>query len=67
MAANWIKVYTTSDFFKAELVKQVLIENEMEAILMNKKDSSYQFGEIQILVPELQFAQAIELITQNNL
>ena len=67
MDKPWIKIYTSSDFFKAEMVRQSLVENEIEAVLLNKKDSSYQFGEVQILVPEDQENLAKELITEYHL
>jgi hypothetical protein len=67
MDKNWIKIYASGDFFKAELIRQALEENDIEVVLMNKKDSSYQFGEVQLLVPESAFAQATEIIIQNNL
>ena len=67
MEKDWIKVYASSDFFKAEMLRQKLEENEIEVVLMNKKDSSYQFGEVQLFVAETNFAQATEIIIQNNL
>jgi hypothetical protein len=51
MENNWTKVYTTSDPVTAEIIKQGLIENDIAAVIMNKKDSSYQtFGTIEVLV-----------------
>lgn len=51
MENNWVKVYTTSDPVTAEIVKQGLIENDIAAIVMNKRDSSYlTFGVIEVLV-----------------
>lgn len=67
MDKNWIKVYGSADFFKSELVRQFLEEHDIEAIMMNKKDSSYQFGEVQILVPEPESSKAITLIKTNQL
>ena len=53
MENNWVKVYTTKDPITAEIIKQGLIENEIAAVLMNKKDSSYQvFGLVDVMVTE---------------
>lgn len=41
MNSNWVKVYTTSNQYEAEIIKQSLIENEIPAVVMNKQDSSY--------------------------
>jgi hypothetical protein len=51
MENNWVKVYTTENPVTAEIIKQGLIENDIAAVIMNKKDSSYQtFGVIEVLV-----------------
>ncbi|HEY0176469.1 MAG TPA: DUF2007 domain-containing protein [Pedobacter sp.] len=51
MDNNWTKVYTTENPVTAEIIKQGLIENDIAAVIMNKKDSSYQtFGIIEVLV-----------------
>lgn len=64
---QWQKVFSSTDFFQAELLKQLLVANDIEAVLLNKKDSSYQFGEAQVLVAESDRERAEALILQNNL
>lgn len=64
MEPSWQKVYSSNDQFKAELLKQVLVANQIEAVVLNQKDSSYQFGEVSILVPEADLATAKTLIHQ---
>ena len=44
MNNDWVKVYSTTDIFKAEIIKQMLLSNDIEAVVMNQKDSSYHFG-----------------------
>lgn len=66
MDKSWFKVYTSTDFLKAEMIRQLLIENTIDAVLMNKKDSSYHFGEVQIWVSEADSEAAIALITQHE-
>jgi len=59
MENNWVKVYTTEDPITAEIIKQGLIENDIAAVIMNKKDSSYQtFGVIEVLVSQKDFDAA---------
>ena len=51
MDYNWIKIYTSTDPFKIELLKGFLDQNNIVAMSINKKDSSYlAFGEIELLV-----------------
>lgn len=67
MESNWTKVYTTNDPVTAEIVKQGLIENDIAAIVMNKRDSSYQtFGIIEVLVNQKDFDRADAFINSSD-
>ena len=67
MNNEWIKIYTSNQFFKAELVKQVLIDHEIEAVIMNKQDSAYKFGYVEVHVHESNSQKALTIITENDL
>lgn len=67
MEAGWIKIYTSADFFKSELVRQVLIDHEMEAIIINKQGFPYQIGEVEVYIHEDNFQKALEIIIENEL
>ncbi len=43
-------IYSTNVEYLAELLKQVLNNNNIEAFIFNNKDSSYHFGEIEVYV-----------------
>ena len=67
MDYNWIKIYTSTDPFKIELLKGFLNENNIIAMSINKKDSSYlSFGEIELLVHEKDVMKAKILITKQE-
>lgn len=66
MTPIWTKIYTTSDPIKAELIKQLLEENDIEAVLLNKQDSSYLFGEVQVMVLESNSLKAQQIVINNN-
>ncbi|WP_353136746.1 DUF2007 domain-containing protein [Pseudopedobacter sp.] len=67
MSQTWVKIYTSQDFMKSEIVRQVLIDHEIEAVLMNKQDSSYKFGFVEVYIHPDNFDKAIEIIIQNEL
>jgi hypothetical protein len=49
--SNWSVVYTTNIPIQAEIVKQMLDSNGIEAAILNKQDSSYlTFGEVEVYV-----------------
>lgn len=67
MENNWTKVYTTENPVTAEIIKQGLIENDIAAVIMNKKDSSYQtFGIIEVLVNKKDFDAAEAYINSTD-
>jgi hypothetical protein len=67
MEAGWVKIYTSSDFFKSELVKQVLIDHEIETILINKQGFPYSIGEVEVYIHEDDFENSLEIIIKNEL
>lgn len=67
MNSNWVKIYTSSQFFKSEIVKQVLIDHEIDAIILNKQDSSYKFGEVEVHIHQNNFDKALAIILENDL
>jgi hypothetical protein len=67
--SDWIKIYETEVPWQAELVKAYLDENEVQAIVINQRDSSYQvFGSAAVMVPPSQqhTAEALLLLMERN-
>ena len=62
MEKNWVKIRTYSKAIEAEIVKQMLEENGVAAVLLNKQDSSYLFGMIELYVNQEDEAIAQVLI-----
>lgn len=64
---NWIKVFETEKQIRAEIVKGVLEENEIKAVVLNKKETVYQiFGTYQVLVLKEDLLLATNII-QNEI
>lgn len=69
MKNNRVTVYTTNKQFEAESIQQYLANNEVIAFVLNKMDSAYHFGEIEILVePDdvIKSKKLIEEFTKNE-
>jgi hypothetical protein len=47
---SWYKIYTTENYAEANIIKGMLEENSIKTIMLNKQDSSYLFGEIEVYV-----------------
>ena len=50
MEDDKVLVYTTNKVHLAEMLKQVLADNNIKAFSIDKRDSSYLFGDIEIYV-----------------
>ena len=64
-----IKLLSTTNANTAEITKQMLEENNINVVLLNKQDSSYlMFGPIELYVNKEQVKQAKELLkyTENE-
>ncbi|MCD4734443.1 MAG: DUF2007 domain-containing protein [Bacteroidales bacterium] len=66
MDPNWIKIYSTSQSYKIELIKGLLKDNNIQAISINKKDSAYLFGEIELYVPVDSAFAARQILSKYN-
>lgn len=66
MDSNWIKIFSTGEPYKAELVKGLLQENEIDCIIVNKQDSAYLFGELELYVQADFAVKANHILTTNN-
>ncbi len=65
MEKDWKVAYTTGDQYRAEMARQILDQNGIEAVIMNQKDSAYNsFGDIEIFVKEENEAAARELLKE---
>ena len=60
-----IKLLSTENPNKAEITKQMLEENNITVVLLNKQDSSYlMFGSIELYVNEKQLKFAKKLLNE---
>lgn len=64
---DWVKIYLAGQIHQAEIVVAVLADHDIEAYLIDKKDSSYLFGDVEVYVKPPDAAKAREIITENGL
>jgi len=66
MEKDWVKIKTFTNAIEAEIVKQMLIEHDINAVVLNKQDSSYLFGKLELYVQQMEESRAKELIIESN-
>lgn len=62
MEKGWTEVYTTMLEHQAAMAKDLLENDSITAVIMNKKDSFYKFGEFTVLVAEENKTKALEIL-----
>jgi hypothetical protein len=50
MEDTWVNIYTTSQQYLAEMAKAVLYEEGIASVIINKQDSTYLFGDVELYV-----------------
>lgn len=65
METEWVLFKSFNNPIDAQIVQGLLADNGIKAVSVNKKDTNYLFGEIELYVPTTAIALA-NLITQNN-
>ena len=68
MDINWINVYSSFNLQKVELLKHILQENDIDAVVMNRQDSTYPvIGEIALYVNRDNVIPAKKIIENTDL
>lgn len=66
MEDDYILLTTAADVYEAEMVRGLLEENGLEVQVLNKKDSEFLIGEIEVYVLKDQASTAKEILSQQN-
>ena len=66
MEKNWVCIYRTSALYIAEMAKDLLHEEEIDAVIINKKDSNYMFGVLEIYVERNNTVKAKHILANIN-
>ncbi|EMS34863.1 hypothetical protein C943_03185 [Mariniradius saccharolyticus AK6] len=60
---NWQPVFKDSSPVRVEIVKAILEENDIPAVVLNKQESVYKLhGAYEVLVPKNEFLKAINIV-----
>ncbi|MCP4124271.1 MAG: DUF2007 domain-containing protein [Bacteroidetes bacterium] len=67
--SNWARVYTTQAPYKAEITKDVLEDEGIQSVVVDKQDTAYGgvFGEIELYVRREDVIKAKHIIDKKEL
>lgn len=66
MEKDWVLIYSNTNQYESEILSSVLKDHEIEVVTVNKQDSSYHFGEVEIYVKRENVIKAKRIILENN-
>jgi hypothetical protein len=67
MEPDWVKAYETDIDFKAEMIKRMLADNDIQSLFIDKTDSSYPLiGDVEVYVKRDDIIKALKLIGEFN-
>ena len=64
MAGKQVHIYSAGSLYTAELIKQMLALHDIPSFIVNKQDTFYKFGEIELFVNRDQVILAKKLIAE---
>ena len=60
---KWASIFESKHEYKAEIVKDVLVDKGFDAVILNKKDTAYSiFGQYEVHVASEHAVRAIRII-----
>lgn len=66
MVEGWIKIYTSSEEYQAALIVELLKNNGLHPVLLDRKDDEFRIGEAEVYVAPEEAQQAKRIINENQ-
>ena len=64
---NWVCVYSSSLIYQSQMIRNLLDDAGIEAVIVNKQDSFYMIGDIEIHVAADDVINALQIINNSGL
>ena len=64
MEANLVHIFSSGQPFKTEMARQMLTDHNIQSFLVNKQDSAYKFGVVELYVNRDDVIRAKKLIQE---
>jgi hypothetical protein len=67
MEQNWSKIYGSNKTYEVEIMKKILADNNIKSVIINKQDSSFIIGSIELYVNDKDVSKAKQIIDETNI
>ncbi len=64
MESDLVNIYSAGQPYMAEMVRQMLADHNIQSFIVNKQDSAYKFGDIELFVHRDNIIRAKMLIRE---
>ncbi len=48
MEKDWVKIFESANEVRTEMARQLLSDNDIDSVIINKKDRAYGFGQYEL-------------------
>jgi hypothetical protein len=66
MEKDWVKIFNSTDEVKVQLMRTLLEANEINSVILNKRDSLFPFGQVELHVSLEDEDTALALINNQD-
>ena len=66
MTEGWIMCYQADEEYKVEVIKQLLENAGLHPVVMDRRDSEFRFGNVELLISPEEQQQALRVIEENQ-
>lgn len=66
MTDDWVLVFSATDISELMYLQELMSEDNIETVVMNKQDSSYLFGEIELYARSSDALAAMQIIEKQK-
>ena len=66
MEKDWVLIYSTGEAYKANILGELLAENNILFDILDKKDSSFLVGDVEVYVNAKDEVKALEIVKNFN-
>lgn len=63
---SWIKVYSATEEYQAEIIKSLLSSNGLNPVLYDRKGDGFRLGNVDVYTTPEEAEQAIRIIDSNE-
>ncbi len=67
MSDDWVAVLITGQYYLAQIAKDHLSDKGIDAVIVNKQDSNYLFGDVELFVRKENFIKAKYILKSNGI